>query len=219
MNVDDPKLTAYALDELDEPERSAIARSVHESPELQRFVAETQEFTRALRSEYALELERGLEARRTLTSIQDDGFWSTSGPLAIAAIIAVLAVIGAVMLSSNQLQTAAVSRSNLPEHLAEDRAQANQFAAVEAQDAAHSSSEKFGADAGPYAFTGERPFVSVISRPRSSVPLIVDSASYVDVRRSIDSGLWPRRNAVRIEELINQFPYDYPPPPQANHFR
>ena len=28
MNVDDPKLTAYALDELDEPERSAIARAI-----------------------------------------------------------------------------------------------------------------------------------------------------------------------------------------------
>jgi hypothetical protein len=218
MNVDDPKLTAYALDELDELERSAVARSAGESPELQRFVAETQEFARALRSEYALELERGLETRKALASIQGEGFWSTSGPLAIAAVIAVLAVVGAVTLSNNHLQTAAVSRSNLPEHLVEERSQPNQFAAVEGEDAARSPSENFGADAGPYAFTGERPFVSVISRPRSSVPLTLNSVSYVDVRRSIDAGSLPPRNAVRIEELINHFTYDYPPPPAGESF-
>ena len=38
MNVDDPKLTAYALDELDEAERSAIARATADSPEMQRFI-------------------------------------------------------------------------------------------------------------------------------------------------------------------------------------
>jgi len=64
MNVDDPKLTAYALDELDEPERSAIARASADSPEVQRFVAETQKLARALRSQYRLELERGLVADR-----------------------------------------------------------------------------------------------------------------------------------------------------------
>ena len=43
MNVDDPKMTAYALDELDEPERSIVAQATADSPELQRFVAETYE--------------------------------------------------------------------------------------------------------------------------------------------------------------------------------
>ena len=51
MNIDDPKLTAYALDELDQPERSAIARATGDSPEMQRFVAETKELARALRSQ------------------------------------------------------------------------------------------------------------------------------------------------------------------------
>src|SRR5262249_7464059 len=100
MNVDDPKLTAFALDELDEPERSAITRAIADSREVQRFVAETQEFAVALRSEYRLALERELVAPRKLTAIQGDGFWSKTGPLTIAAIIAVLAVVGAVMFSS-----------------------------------------------------------------------------------------------------------------------
>jgi hypothetical protein len=219
MNVDDPKLTAYALDELDEPERSAIARATADSPEVQRFVAETQEFARALRSQYRLELQRGLVASGKLTGIQGDAFWSKTGPLAIAALIAVLAVVGAVMFSNYESRFSSPSRSNLPGHLAGDRAQPNQFAPVEAEDAARpGQNEKFEADAGPYAFTGERPFVSVISRPRSSVPLVVNSASYLDVRRSIHAGLLPSRESVRIEGMINHFPYEYPQPTAGESF-
>jgi Predicted transmembrane transcriptional regulator (anti-sigma factor) len=76
MNVDDPKLTAYALDELDEPERSAIARATADSPEMQRFVANTQDLARALRSQYRIELQRELIAREKLTAIHGDTFWS-----------------------------------------------------------------------------------------------------------------------------------------------
>ena len=53
MNIDDPKLTAFALDELEEPEKSTIARAVAESPEAQRVVEETRELSRALKNEFA----------------------------------------------------------------------------------------------------------------------------------------------------------------------
>jgi Uncharacterized protein YfbK, C-terminal/von Willebrand factor len=207
MNVDDPKLTAYVLDELDEPARSAIARATADSPEAQRFVAETQELARALRSQYRLELQRGLVAPGKLTAIQGDSFWSKVGPLAIAALLAVLAVLGAILFSSNE------TRVSVPLGLAREHAQPNQFAPVEAEDAARSSqNENLGAEAGPYAFTGERPFVSVTSRPRSSVPLAVNSSSYSDVRQSINAGLLPPRELVHIEGMINYFPYEYPSP-------
>lgn len=219
MNVDDPKLTAYALDELDEPERSAIARATVDSPEVQRFVVETQELACVLRSQYRLELQRGLVAPGKLTAIQGDAFWSKAGPLAVAALIAVLAVVSAVLLSSNVLRISPPSLSNLPRHLAGDRAQPNQFAPVEAEEAARpSQNEKLEANAGPYAFTGERPFVSAISRPRSSVPLAVSLASYLDVRRSINAGLLPRRESVRIEGMINHFQYEYPQPTGGESF-
>jgi len=218
MNVDDPKLTAYALDELDEPERSAVGRSTADSPEGQRFIAETQELARALRSQYRLELQRGLIVPGKLTAIQADGFWSKAGPLAIAALIAVLAVVGAVVFSNDSRISLAL-RSNLPPQLPGDRARPNQFAPVEAEDAARpTQNEKFKADAGPYAFTGERPFVSVISRPRSSVPVVVNSASYLDVRRSINAGLLPPRESVRIEGMINHFSYEYPQPAAGEPF-
>jgi hypothetical protein len=217
MNIDDPKLTAYALDELDKPERSAIARATADSPEMQRFVANTQDLARALRSQYRIELQRELIARGKLTTIHGDPFWSQAGPLAIAALIAVLAVVGAVVFSSNESRISAPTGLSLSRDLA--RQHANQFAAVEAEDAARpSQNEKFEADAGPYAFTGERPFVSVRTRPRSSVPLVVNSASYLDVRRSIDAGLLPPRESVRIEGMINHFPYEYAQPTPGEPF-
>src|SRR6266446_8600100 len=216
MNVDDPKLTAYALNEFDEPEQSAIARATSNSPEGQRFVAETQELARALRSQYRLELHRGLIAPGKLAAIHGDAFWSKTGPLAIAALLAVLAVVGAVVFSNNESRPSAPSESSLSRDLAGDRAQPNQFAPVEAEDAARPS--QFEADAGPYAFTGERPFVSVMSRPRSSVPLVVNSPSYLDVRRSINAGLLPPRESVRIEGMINHFPYEYPQPTAGEPF-
>jgi hypothetical protein len=217
MNIDDPKLTAYALDELDEPERSAIARATADSPGVQRFVAETQDLARALRSQYRVELQRELIARGKLTAIHGDAFWSKAGPLMIAALLAVLAVVGAVVFSSNESRISAPTGSSLSRDLAGQHA--NQFAPVEAEDAARpSQNEKFEADAGPYAFTGERPFMSVRSRPRSSVPLVVNSASYLDVRRSIDAGLLPPRESVRIEGMINHFPYEYAQPTPGQPF-
>ena len=107
MNIDDPKLTAYALGELDEPERSAIARAVAESAEAQRIVNEIQELATALKGEFAAEVEKETpillsasesalqpaqafehtEHSRTLMDIHDDPwFWSIARPLAIAAV-------------------------------------------------------------------------------------------------------------------------------------
>ena len=213
MNVNDPKLTAYALDELDESERSAIERATADSGEAQQFIAQTQDLARALRSEYRLELKRELIAPGKIAAIHDDTFWSKVGPLAIAALLAVLAVVGAVLFSSNE------ARISAPLVLAREHAQPNQFATVEAEDVARSSqNENLGVAAGPYAFTGERPFVSVRSRPRSSVPLAVNSSSYSDVRHSIDSGLLPPREFVRIEGMINYFPYEYPQPNAGEPF-
>ena len=219
MNVDDPKLTAYALDELDEPERSAIAHAIADSPEVQRFVAETQDLARDLRFQYRLDLQRGFFAPGKLTGIQGDAFWSKAGPLAIAALIAVLAVVGAVIFSSNESGISAPSSTNLQPRLAVERGQLNEFAPVQAEDAPRpSQNEKFAPDAGPYAFTGERPFVSVRNRPRSSVPLVVNSSSYLDVQRSIDAGLLPPRESVRVEAMINHFSYEYPQPTPGEPF-
>ncbi|MEM9782810.1 MAG: VWA domain-containing protein, partial [Pseudomonadota bacterium] len=48
--------------------------------------------------------------------------------------------------------------------------------------------------------------------PVSTFSIDVDTASYAFVRRSLMQGVLPPKDAVRLEELINYFPYDYPVP-------
>jgi Ca-activated chloride channel family protein len=48
--------------------------------------------------------------------------------------------------------------------------------------------------------------------PLSTFSIDVDTASYANMRRFINQGALPPKDAVRIEELINYFHYDYPQP-------
>jgi Ca-activated chloride channel family protein len=58
----------------------------------------------------------------------------------------------------------------------------------------------------------ENPFIAATVSPRSTFSIDVDHASYSNVRRFLRGGNLPTRDAVRIEELINYFPYDLPAP-------
>lgn len=53
---------------------------------------------------------------------------------------------------------------------------------------------------------------SPASRPLSTFSLDVDTASFANVRRFINEGRLPPVDAVRTEELVNYFSYDYPQP-------
>ena len=48
--------------------------------------------------------------------------------------------------------------------------------------------------------------------PVSTFSIDVDTASYAFMRASLRRGVLPQPDAVRVEELINYFPYDYAPP-------
>ena len=48
--------------------------------------------------------------------------------------------------------------------------------------------------------------------PVSTFSIDVDTAAYSFLRASLQQGVLPPKEAVRIEELINYFPYDYPAP-------
>ncbi len=63
-----------------------------------------------------------------------------------------------------------------------------------------------------YAHVAESPLVAVKDRPRSTFSIDVDTASYSNVRRFLQQRQLPPPDAVRIEECINYFTYDYPPP-------
>jgi Ca-activated chloride channel family protein len=61
-----------------------------------------------------------------------------------------------------------------------------------------------------YSKPQENVFKMVIRDPLSTVSIDVDRASYSNIRRYINSKQLPPTDAVRVEEMINYFQYDYP---------
>ncbi len=69
-----------------------------------------------------------------------------------------------------------------------------------------------------YAYIRENKFRSVANEPLSTFSIDVDTASYANVRRFLTNGQLPPADAVRIEELVNYFNYDYPTPTGSDPF-
>ena len=63
-----------------------------------------------------------------------------------------------------------------------------------------------------YAEINENPFLDASRAPLSTFSIDVDTASYANVRRFLNNGQLPPKDAVRIEELLNYFEYEYPQP-------
>lgn len=61
-------------------------------------------------------------------------------------------------------------------------------------------------------------FKDVRTHPLSTFSIDVDNASYTNVRRFINQGILPPADAVRVEEMINYFNYDYPQPVGSDPF-
>ena len=184
MNIDDPKLTAYALYELDEGERATILEEVAASPEVQREVQETQTMARLLRKEFAAEAEQLRHRENTdatkaplsanLSDIRDDPWsWTRARPLVIAAVFAVFAVIGLAIFGSNKLREKEIAQAEQRSTTIPPRSRAVEAEVEDAQN-----------------------------------PI----ASYAIVQRFINDGLLPPKDSVRIEEMINYFTYNYPRP-------
>ncbi len=64
-------------------------------------------------------------------------------------------------------------------------------------------------DTREYDYVGENQFVSVADAPLSTFAADVDTASYSNIRGYIEAGEEVPSGAVRIEEMINYFHYDY----------
>lgn len=69
-----------------------------------------------------------------------------------------------------------------------------------------------------YASISENGFKNVAASPLSTFSIDVDNAAYSNVRRFINEGKLPPVDAVRIEEMINYFTYDYPEPGSKHPF-
>ena len=271
MNINDPKLTAFALGELDEPEKSRIAPAVTESPEAQRFVDEIRELSGALKNEFASELKTEKAPANVIDIRDDPWFWSIGRPLAVAAVLALLALVSGVAVFSFRRESVRFAQAEairlpsaqlkLPEVEGEIQAPMEVSprsattpssklplaAGVPAKAfmigrAAKSSSVGYALDktltqpvsrdealrsirepsgdfnTATYDHIGENPFLDAKGNPLSTFSIDVDTASYSNVRRFINEGSLPPKDAVRVEELINYFTYDYPQPSDGRPF-
>ena len=63
-----------------------------------------------------------------------------------------------------------------------------------------------------FAEFDSNPVKVVAEESVSTFSIDVDTASYGFVRASLNAGVLPHKDAVRVEELVNYFPYDYPGP-------
>jgi Ca-activated chloride channel family protein len=63
-----------------------------------------------------------------------------------------------------------------------------------------------------YSTIVENNFLSPLQSPLSTFSIDVDEAAYSNIRRYLQNGSIPPAGAVRIEEMINYFDYDYPQP-------
>ncbi|MBK0383082.1 von Willebrand factor type A domain-containing protein [Pedobacter sp. SD-b] len=63
-----------------------------------------------------------------------------------------------------------------------------------------------------YNAIDENGFKNTKNDPLSTFSIDVDAVSYSNMRRFIQSGQMPPKDAIRVEEMINYFGYDYPEP-------
>ena len=69
-----------------------------------------------------------------------------------------------------------------------------------------------------YQALADNPIQSVAQTPVSTFSADVDTGSYANVRRLLNQGRLPPEGAVRLEEMVNYFPYDYALPSDSTPF-
>lgn len=223
INLDDPNLTAYALGELPAKQQRAMEAAVAQSLEAQAFVQETQQLARLLRRDFEAELERANPKPLNIMPLaQPRGFWSDPRwtSIGIAAVLTFGVVITAVLLSEGRsgrsLEGAFAGRGTAADRITEAEsyipAEVTEPTLPGNADSAEPFSQSANFNTAEFDHNGENPFLPAAANPFSTFPLHVDTASYANVQRMIRSGTKPPKDAVQIEEMINSFSYDYPPP-------
>lgn len=75
------------------------------------------------------------------------------------------------------------------------------------------------ADTEAFANAPANPVMVTAETPVSTFSIDVDTASYAVVRQSLNAGFLPDPSMVRVEEMVNYFPYAYPAPEAGKAFR
>ncbi len=190
-----------------------MRQALAESSEAQNHVRELQALAGNLRDEFRAELEASaLQPRNILPLPAPLSFWSDARWMSIglAALLAVCAVIAAVALSGPDGRWA--TRSGGPR----TSTAGTVIQMMVEEDVTPGPALRPSAPAGEES--GESRFLSAATNPRSTFTINVGTASYGEVKRALEQGKWPAKEAVRIEEMVNYFTYDDPPPENGQAF-
>ena len=113
INLDDPNLTAFALGELSGAEQAAMEQVVASSPEAQEFVAETQQLSRLLKSEYAADQHLLPERSPNIIRMEEQRrLWSSTQWGSLAAALAIFAVVGVLAVSTIQRERGTIAQKS-----------------------------------------------------------------------------------------------------------
>ena len=225
----DPRLTAYALGELEGEELRKFEAELVEDELAQAEIAEIRAagalLERELGQARGLRLE-GEHAERITSALRDRETTSANAEkstrrrrvwaaLGLAAALPLLLV--GVLLPQRSREEQALTVPVLPTEQAvgttvEPLELAPPLASATATPLSGDLPRYDAPNTERYESFDDNPFVPVESDPRSTFSIDVDTASYSLVRRFLNQGQLPPRGAVRIEELVNYFTYAYPEP-------
>jgi len=231
-NFDDPRLTAYALGELDQSEIPTVEALLAESAEARQWVDEVRQTAQELEGGLAEEPSPSLSAeqRRAINARlapRPKGLWQTILEFAqprltvveCLVLLGILGIMAAMLLPALAPAKARSKRlaasSALRQYALEQQFQRkNELMAL--QPRSDEPPGQFNTES--YAHLSDNPFLAVAEDPLSTFSIDVDTTSYSIVRRFVNEGRLPPKDAVRIEEMINYFSYTYPQPEGEDPF-
>lgn len=282
FNPDDPKYTAYVLNELTDKERDAVEQEMKADPSLRQWIEDTRAFADQLSSTLSGEAGVEMDDAQRATVLHAAGHpstasrlrrpvWKTVTAMAAALVLAVIGVqyyvqteqqdmassptvevelvdqVEEVKLDTDRLPYELNVRIDSPE-LDAKKTEENRAASSPVSDLASVSPPQAsplvmkglykGVSSGgrmarsrqnvrdegynsmpilspsldDFAELQNNRFVRVEDHPVSTFSIDVDTASYAVMRKFLNEGQMPPMDAIRVEELINYFPYDYAPP-------
>ncbi|MFC1672030.1 von Willebrand factor type A domain-containing protein [Planctomycetota bacterium] len=241
MKIDQILLTAYALGELSDKRKQDVEEYLRDNEEARRYVEEIRDTAAVVEKELRKQDTPGLTlAQKQL--IKSESRKETAkkkskrGRLVVVRIVALAAMLLLVV----WISTPSLLRSRQSADRARIEARMYRMNAMTSMDVSGppkmmrrvvkgepipfveemEMDDKIGEDVDldggfnteSYDTIVENPFLEVIKNPLSTFSIDVDTASYSNMRRFLNRGQRPPKGAVRIEELVNYFSYDYPQP-------
>jgi len=238
IHEDDPRLTAYALGEMSEAELAAFDAELAEDTAARTEIEEIEALAELLHAELgaeptpALTEDQRKDLERKWAPPKRTRYWL---PMAMAACVAMFVVAPVALYQVNQpggdekaspktelppAMTGLVANEQVTLEDGKDMIMGEQPERKLEEEADEEENRELGIrhNTEGYDHIAENDFIAVADDPRSTFSIDVDTGSYSNIRRFLNGGRLPPIDAVRIEEMINYFSYEYPQPQGEDPF-